>query len=200
MSLADNIQYTRTVEEYKKTGLPLRLDPQIAQKQRFYNKTKQSNVNIIEIRNVQRILAADGKEYLNWEQTVRRADGWENLKHETTSDMGISKKGIPTRGGGYDEDGNLVKKITGVDHIEDIFNTEATHENIEKLRPFMVLQGQKRPTQFSVKKEYGGYNITVDTYEDFLNGDFETLFKSGKAKKAEDGSSKGTIKQVIKST
>ena len=193
MSLADNIQYTRTVEEYKKTGLPLRLDPQIAHKQRFYNKTKQSNVNIIEIRNVQRVLGADNKEWLNWEQTVRRADGWDNLKHETTADMGISKKGVATYGGAYDEDGNLVKKITGTDHIEDIFNTEATKENIEKIRPFFVLSGQRNPTQFSVRRQYGGYNVTVTSYEDFLNGDFETLHKFGKAKKPED-SSKGTKK------
>jgi hypothetical protein len=196
MSLADNIQYTRTVEEYKKTGLPLRLDPQIAQKQRFYNKTKQSNVHIVEIRNVQRILGADNKEWLNWEQTVRRADGWDNLKHETTSNMGISKKGVATYGGGYDEDGNLIKKITGTDHIEDVFNTESTRENIEKLRPFMVLPGQRNPTQFSVRREFGGYNITVVSYEDFLNGEFETLFKTGKAKKIEESPniSKGTKK------
>ena len=93
MSLADNIQYTRTVEEYKKTGMPFRIDPQYAQKQRFYNKTKDSKVMIVEIRNVERIQDSSGNEWLNWEQTVRRADGWENMKHENTTDMGISKEG-----------------------------------------------------------------------------------------------------------
>jgi hypothetical protein len=196
MSLTDNIQYTRTVEEYKKTGMPFRIDPQYAQKQRFYNKTKDSKVMIVEIRNVERIQDSSGNEWLNWEQTVRRADGWENMKHENTTDMGISKKAVPSYGGGYDEDGNLVRKITGTSRVEDVYNTPFTVENLEKLKPFFVPTGEQHPTGFGVKSQFNQRKIVVKTFEDFRDGDFETLVKTGKKAAISDISSKGSKKGV----
>ena len=196
MSLADNIQYTRTVEEYKKTGLPFRITPQYAHEERFYNKTKQSAIHIVEVRGVERIQDASGNEWLNWSQTVRRADGWENLRKTNTSDVGISKRGVPTFGGGYDEDGNLVKKITGTSRVEDIFNTPFTVENLEKLSPFFVQKGEKNPTEFGVKTQFNSRKIVVKTYEDFRDGKFEDLYKTGKMAPLPDISSKGSKKGV----
>lgn len=180
MSLQDNIQYTRTIEEYKKTGLPFSLTPTYAAKQRFYNKTRQSKVHIVEIRNVERIKDSSGVEWLNWSETIRRADGWENMKHDTTPDMGISQRGEPTYGGKYDDEGNLVKKITGTGEVVPVFNTLFNMDNLEKLHKFTVPAGEKKPTEYMVKNQFGGHSIRVESYEDFKDGKFDDLFKTGK--------------------
>ena len=103
---------------------------------------------------------------------------------------------MPTYGGGYDEDGNLVRKITGTARVEEVYNTPFTVENLEKLKPFFVPIGEQHPTGFGVKSQFNQRKIVVKTFEDFRDGDFETLVKTGKKNQVSDISSKGSKKGV----
>ena len=175
-------------EQYKKIDLPYPKHPFDNAYDSFKKKTASSQDNQFIINRLIRIKIPEtedqDKEYILYDLQEIRKDGMGNPKSFTRTNLGLYP--IPQRTAirAFDEDGQPIVKTGGISEINDGYEFLFTPEKADELHKLGCVDkftlARRNKTQYLVEK-LGEYTISVNSFKDWRDGDFETLYYSGNA-------------------
>lgn len=174
------------VAEYEKLDPPYNFYPDTPEdiaKEKYMQMTARSPTEDRFITVLKRIMAADGNEYLVYGQILERQDGIGNVHpwdNDTTE--GAYQKPIPLKELKYDENNNPVRRTKSIRRVDTGYSIPFTKENCENLHKDCNdnANAPQPKTQYYVEKWNDNKTVTVLTYDDFLNGEFDDLFNHSK--------------------
>jgi hypothetical protein len=138
----------------------------------------------------------EGKEYILYDVRETRRDGLGNKKTYVRLNLGkypIPEKILEMK---FDEDFQPVQKVVGVGEVHTGYEIPFTKERAEEMHKLCkdkITATNSIRTQYLVQK-YNEYKISVDSFKDWLTGDFETLYATGNAR----GEEKPVVKPKTK--
>jgi hypothetical protein len=126
----------------------------------------------------------DAKEYILYDLQEIRRDGVGNQTKRTRQYLGMYPIPEAQRKVVYDEDGQPQTKTVGISDIITGYEIPFTVEKADELHKLGGVDKysatNKHKTEYLVEKS-NGMVISVDSYKDWRDGDFETLFNTGNA-------------------
>lgn len=132
------------------------------------------------IQDMTRVVVAPGEEYIVYSHMIQGKNPIGSYVSDTETNVGVYPKFQPIYERYINEDNTysqrLISKNTTIAYFIP-FNKE-TAENLHKLCNDISMKAGQR-TVYHIMPE-GGTKITVDSYQDWLNGEFDDLIKNGK--------------------
>lgn len=172
------------LKEYEKLGKPYENTVWDTDYEQFVNKTRGSDTEGKTKRQVVRITrlqAADGGEYIVYDEKETRYDGLGNASKRFRDNLGTYPIPQGQREIYYDENNNQATRLVSITNIETGYSIPFNKAKLDELHKNAVDNVPQRAgrTQYFVQR-INDPPTTVQTYQDLKEGDFEELMKYGK--------------------
>jgi hypothetical protein len=175
-------------EQYRKINLPYPTHPFDLSYQAFRRKTASSKENEFIINKMIRLQIQETdentQEYILYDLQEIRKDGLGNPKKFTRTNLGMYPVPQRTVIRAFDADDQPVIKTGGISEINDAYEFPFTVEKAEELHKLgcvdRITSTKTHRTEYIVEKA-GERKISCKSYKDWLTGDFETLYATGRA-------------------
>lgn len=170
-------EYDKIKMKYPKSEMDIAFD-------RFMRRTAHSDAK--EVRQITKMirlqLQEDGDEFIVYDLSQTRYDDLNNPYHFMRERLGEYALPSVHKTIVYDNENQQQERVTGIDHVDIAYEVPFTEQNANLLHNNCkdnVAQKMGR-TQYLVQKA-NDIKISVRSYKDWLTGDFETLYKTGRA-------------------
>lgn len=170
------------LKEYKKIDYPYPTTEYDKDFDLFLKKTEvNADKQKIKINRITRIQGADNKEYITYDETVTRFDGLGNPEKRFRENLATYPIPQGQKEVSYDSNNNQQVKTKSISNIETGYSIPFSKAKLEELHKnaFDNVTQRAGKTQYYVQK-INGSPVTVQSYEDLKEADFEELFKYGK--------------------
>lgn len=174
------------LKEYQKIGVPYPTTEWDKDYDRFIEKTGGTAEGVkekTEIKRITRVQASDEKEYIIYDENKVRYDGLDNADRRFRENIGTYPIPQGKKEVYYDENNIQKTRTTNINNVETGYSIPFTKQKLEELHKNAADKVAQRTgkTQYFVEKLNGSL-ISVESYEDLREADFEELFKYGKKK------------------
>lgn len=170
------------LKEYEKIEYPYPTSEWDKDYDLFVEKTKNSvDKQKIKVGRITRIQGADNKEYLTYDETVTRFDGLGNSFKRFRENLGTYPIPQARREVTYDSNNNQQVKTVGINNIETGYSIPFSKAKLDEIHKNAIDNVAQRAgkTQYFVQK-VNAPPVTVQSFEDLKEADFEELYKYGK--------------------